>query len=440
MEGAKKRMKSSRKKTGLTYQARKTAWITGSDKRIKKRKQTKRFSVLTIKDTKMQRPSNLAPVGSQGAEGIQIFTGEDAEDRSSEAIALELTRLAGRFVTIDFIGNTTPITGKMMSVLEHNATMNGLEGGVQIIPLRTISKISVSPYGYLSTLNDSVLRVVDTGSNSIIAAIPNMRGANSFAFTPNGEKMYIAVTLTSELVIIDTFSHAIIDKQIMVSDPTGIAITPDGARAYLSNRIANSVIVIDTATFNVITTITVGSWPGPIQVTPDGSKVYVCNMNGSCVSVINTATNEVTATIGFNGICENLIIAPDGKEVYVTCPLRKGIMIINTATDTDDKFVLLPGTPKGITITPDGAFVYIALSDTTLVAVLDTVARELVGLGLSVVGNPQSVAATPDGTRVYVTINSPPSVAIIHAASNLIIDSFPVADAPNEIVISPFIP
>jgi len=74
---------------------------------------------------------------------------------------------------------------------------------------------------------------------------------------------------------------------IIVGDyPRSVAFSPDGEKAYVANALDDTVSVIAVATGDVTDTITVGDYPISVAFSPDGEKAYVANYSGDTVSVI----------------------------------------------------------------------------------------------------------------------------------------------------------
>src|SRR4051812_12215777 len=89
------------------------------------------------------------------------------------------------------------------------------------------------PRAYVANFNDNTVSVIDSATNTVVAAVP-------------------------------------------VEGVGNIAVTPDGAFAYLTTA-HNTVSVLDTATNTVVATMPVGPAPSTIAITPNGDFAYVTN-------------------------------------------------------------------------------------------------------------------------------------------------------------------
>jgi YVTN family beta-propeller protein len=161
-------------------------------------------------------------------------------------------------------------------------------------------------------VNSNTVSVIDTATNTVLAAVPVEGVPEAVAVTPDGKHAYVAnaasIDVNGTVSVIDTATNTVVATiPAGPFDPSGVAVTPDGKHAYVVllnvlNVNSNTVSVIDTATNTVVATVTVGLNPqGGVAFTPDGKHAYVTNagsidVNGT-VSVIDTATNTVVATV-----------------------------------------------------------------------------------------------------------------------------------------------
>jgi YVTN family beta-propeller protein len=162
--------------------------------------------------------------------------------------------------------------------------------------------IAITPSGSAvwvgqGSLGGATIQVIDTATNTV-TSFPVGHGLNgpiSIAFTPDGAFAYLA-NFDNTVSVIDTTTQSEVAAVPVGSLPFYVALTPGGAFAYVANLLGNSVSVIDTATNTVVATVPVGSFPRALAFTPDGASAYVTNFLGNSISVVDTATNTVTAT------------------------------------------------------------------------------------------------------------------------------------------------
>jgi len=166
--------------------------------------------------------------------------------------------------------------------------------------------VAVTPDGskvYVAKAAGSV-SVIDTATNTVVGSpITVGRFPQGVAVTPDGSKVYVTNVQSpnpSVVSVIATATNTVIATIPLGGTSIGVAVTPDGSKAYVAN-VANAffnVFVIDTATNAVIgSPIPVGLSPFGVAVTPDGRKVYVANQSSNNVFVIDTASNLVLAVV-----------------------------------------------------------------------------------------------------------------------------------------------
>jgi YVTN family beta-propeller protein len=148
------------------------------------------------------------------------------------------------------------------------------------------------------SISGATIQVINTATQTI-TSFPIGHGGNgafSIAFTPDGAFAYLA-NLDNTVSVIDTSTDTEVAAIPVGAFPLYVAVSPNGAFAYAANLLGNSVSVIDTATNTVVATVPVGSRPRGVAFTPDSAFAYVTNSSSNTISVIDTATDTVTATL-----------------------------------------------------------------------------------------------------------------------------------------------
>ena len=96
----------------------------------------------------------------------------------------------------------------------------------------------------------------------------------------------------------------VVDTITVGNSPNSVAFSPNGEKAYVANGGDGTVSVITVATGDVVDTITVGDYPSSVAFSPSGEKAYVANFDDGTVSVINTSRSvgnaEALAKTGGN--------------------------------------------------------------------------------------------------------------------------------------------
>jgi YVTN family beta-propeller protein len=213
--------------------------------------------------------------------------------------------------------------------------------------------IILSPDGkYIYAVSGNSVAVISTINNIVVNIIPIPNFSDSLAITPDGSRLYVAISGTfpsydNRVVVIDTVTSSIIATLNVGTRPINVAIDAFGNRAYIvvngnyfMGSGISSVAVIDIQTNVVIATIPVGNNPTYELITPNGSKVFVINTNPNTgdITAINTVTNT-TSSIMVGNSPVNMAIIPDGSKLIVTTT-GNYIAIVDTATQSFYQLVI----------------------------------------------------------------------------------------------------
>lgn len=306
-----------------------------------------------------------------------------------------------------------------------------------------------APFAYIPNRgSDNYVSVIDTLTNTIVAAVPLTAGAQpvGVAATPDGKSVYVTSQIGDIVSMIDTAMNTVkaVVHLAAGAQPNGVAVSPDSSRVYVADSGNNTVSVIDTTTNAIVAAVPVGSTPVGVDVTPDGKSVYVANTNDHTISVIATATNAVAAIVTLPGLASSpfgVAVTPNGAAVYVTSWGDNTVYVIATASNSILTTVSVGPGPRGVAVTPNGAAVYVTnendqgVPNGDSVSVIDTATNKVkTVVPLPAGSQPIGVAVTPDGSRVYVADlgNTPGNsmVSVIDTATNTVVTAVPVGINP----------
>ncbi len=122
------------------------------------------------------------------------------------------------------------------------------------------------------------------------------------------KSLYVTNYFNNTLSVIDTNTLTVVKTIDVCSGPRNIAFTPDGNKAFVACSNSNEVAVIDAQSEEVSRYIPVGDFPYDVAVSPDGSKAYVTCLDSWEVYVIDTNSESVLKVL--SGVRE-----PRGVEV-----------------------------------------------------------------------------------------------------------------------------
>lgn len=272
----------------------------------------------------------------------------------------------------------------------------------------------------LSRINNYLLLIM-----LIMVHAQSLEAAGTFAYT--GDE------INNEVYVVDTATNTQIAAIPVLGLPRALAATPDGTRVYVACSGDATVKYIDTATNTVAGSISIIAAPPfrDIAITPDGSTAYLIVGGFGITSVVPIAlpSHVVGTFIPIPATAQAIAIAPDGNTAYVTgnTPLLPGPAAYNLypiaiPANTVGAPISL-GTPvetvgSFIAISPDGNTAYISNTSLGTVSPVDLgapLAAARVAVGLT----SQDIAITPDGTTAYVVVPSVSAVRPLNLAAPL---------------------
>jgi YVTN family beta-propeller protein len=228
---------------------------------------------------------------------------------------------------------------------------------------------------YVSIFNDQrtihSIDVLDTGSNSVVATIPQPARPYLPAVTPDGKRLYVPNHDVAEVSVIDTATNAVIAQIGVAPNPHWVDFSPDGRHAYTANHESNLISVIDTTTLKVLNTIPVGMSPHSVAVNPHRPLVANVNFDSASVSVINTITQKVIATIPVGQNPQDIAWAPDGRFAYTVNQGSSTISVIDSITNQVTTTIPTGADPTSIALVPNTRQAYISNLDGKTLTVLD---------------------------------------------------------------------
>ncbi|SIR97162.1 YncE family protein [Micromonospora avicenniae] len=198
-----------------------------------------------------------------------------------------------------------------------------------------------------------------------------------------------------------------------LASPTGLAITPDGSRVYAALSGSNEIAKIDAATLAVTRQIDLSAYPSPTNLSLDGDRLWVgYGVKGSCAGGILSLDLSAAASAPVQ-VADRMYGAPPAAGAGTTVATgESGLSPSNLrAYDVSTTPATLRGIINGsanglwdlndLTITPDGAHAITVFPGSGL-DVWDTTTLTKVrtyGSRSEYPGAPRSVARSADGAH-----------------------------------------
>ena len=244
---------------------------------------------------------------------------------------------------------------------------------------------------YFSNEVDHTLDVVPTATLKVSAQIPLTGRPNNISITPDGRKVYVAITGSDAFVdVIDTREQRNVRRIPMLGGVHNVFVTPDGKYVVAGMIGARTLTVIDTDTDRPVWSLHFdgGVRPMAFEQNPDGSTkrifVQISNYHGfyvvdfeKRVVVQKVPMPELPLTQQDNDGLQGspghgLAVSPDGTQLWSTSKPNDHVY----AWSLPD-LEYLGGVPVGhhpdwLTMTPDSRYLYSANAGSNDVSVIDT--------------------------------------------------------------------
>jgi YVTN family beta-propeller protein len=279
------------------------------------------------------------------------------------------------------------------------------------------------------------------------AKVVQYRTPLNVALRPGSRELYVTCEAASLVAVVDTASERMVAEIPVGGQPTDLTFSPDGKRAYVTNRLDDSLSVVDTETRKVTATVPVGDEPHGVRTDASGKTLYVLNTSSDDISVIDAGSLRELKRLAAGRSPWALALSPSGGRLLITNalsqfvkfrdPPRSEITVVDTGQSViEDRLRLAEANMLlGIAWHPGGEFaIATLLRSKNLVPMTRMLQGWTVtnGLGLiwpdgrvdqvlldepdSCFPDPTTVAFTPDGTHALVTSAGSDRVAVIDIA------------------------
>ena len=138
------------------------------------------------------------------------------------------------------------------------------------------------------------------------------------ALSADGHRLYVVCQGSDELRVVDTGSNRIIATVSLGRSPRGITLSPDRKQIYITNANDDTVSVIDAVTLKVRRTLATGFEPAGLVTDRTGETLYVANRLSNDISVIDLEKGEETRRLLAGRGSSYLALSPDGSRIYAT--------------------------------------------------------------------------------------------------------------------------
>jgi YVTN family beta-propeller protein len=304
---------------------------------------------------------------------------------------------------------------------------------------------------YAAEQFSNTVSVTDPASNKLLGVIrlgdpqpgnlsPLYRGqllVHGMGFSPDHKTLAVVSIGSNSVTFIDTATNTVKHTTYLGRSPHEAFFTPDGREVWVTVRGEDYVAVLDGTTYEEKMRIKVPNGPGMQIFSPDGKYGYVCSSFAPETDIIGVADHRIVARVKQESpFCPNIAVTPDGRQVWFTLkdigktqvfdahPPFAPLMTLDTGPITNH---------VNIVHNANGTFAYVTVGGLNLVRVFRT---DTFGEVATIhVGNlPHGVWPSGDGTRLYVGLENADALAVIDTLANEVIAEVPIGQAPQAVV------
>src|SRR3977135_3994384 len=290
---------------------------------------------------------------------------------------------------------------------------------------------------------DRLLGVIKLGDPLPANFSPLYRGqllVHGMGFSPDHRTIAVVAIGSNAVNFIDTATNSVKHITYVGRSPHEAFYTMDGSEVWVVVRGENYVAVLDGTTYQEKTRIVVANGPGMTIFSPDGKYGYVCSSFTPEPAVITVADHKIVGKVQqASPFCPNIAATPDGAQVWFTLKDTGKVQVFNAKPP----FTLLQTLDTGpitnhvnIVRNAHGQFAYVTVGGLNQVKVFRTDDFSLVAT-IPVGKLPHGIWPSGDGSRVYVGLENADGMAAIDTATNKLIATSPVGQAPQAITYVP---
>jgi YVTN family beta-propeller protein len=263
---------------------------------------------------------------------------------------------------------------------------------------------------------------------------------HGMGFSPDHKIIAVVSIGSNSVTFIDTATNAVKHTTYVGRSPHEAFFTPDGKEVWVTVRGEDYVAVLDGRSFEEKARIKVPAGPGMQIFSPDGKYGYVCSSFNPETVVITVADHQIVGRVKQDSpFCPNIAATPDGKQVWFTLKDVGKTMVF----DARPPFSVLKSIDTGpitnhvnFAHTARGTFAYVTIGGLNEVKVFRT--DDFSQVATIPVGKlPHGVWPSGDGSRIYVGLENADGMAAIDTATNRLIATSPVGQAPQAITYVP---
>jgi len=307
---------------------------------------------------------------------------------------------------------------------------------------------------YAAEQFSNTVSVIDPADNRLLGVIrlgdpaptnfsPLYRGqvlVHGLGFSPDHRTLAVVSIGSNSVTFIDTQTNAVKHTTYVGRAPHEAFFTPDGKEVWVTVRGESYVLVLDATTYEEKLKIETPNGPGMQIFSPDGIYGFVCSSFTPETQVISVADHKIVGRIPQTSpFCPNIAATPDGHQIWFTLKDSGKTQVF----DAQPPFAVLKTLETGpitnhvnFVSRSSGTLAYVTVGGLNQVQVFRTSDFEKIAT-IAVGRLPHGIWPSGDGSRMYVGLENDDRMEVIDTASNKVIASIPIGQAPQAVVYVP---
>ncbi len=301
--------------------------------------------------------------------------------------------------------------------------------------------------------------IVDPSTNTVVHVIHGLPMVHGVTSAPDGSALYFSNEVDHTLDIVPAAMMSVSQQIPLSGRPNNIAITPDGKKVYVAITRGDAFVdVIDLEAGRVVKAIPTAGGVHNVFITPDGKYIAAGMIGARTLTIIDTETDEPVWSLRFDssgtgaypdgGVRPMAFEAnPDGstKRIFVQISNYHGFYVIDFETRAVVQKVAIPELPisqvsndalqgspaHGLAVSPDGSQVWSTSKPNDHVYVWSLPDLQFLG-GVHVGHHPDWLTMTPDGRYLYAANAGSNDVSVIDTETIEEIARIKVGHAPKR--------
>lgn len=183
-------------------------------------------------------------------------------------------------------------------------------------------------------LGAGLMYVIDTRTNTLVKAIPDVPGIEGITYVPEGNKAYTSDWYENKVAIIDLTQMKVTKKLPTEAKPDGSTYATPFHKVYVSDEQGKAETVIDTVKDEIVTTIRFDSEAGVPLYDPVSHMVYVNLQDDDLIAVIDPMTDTIIDRYPVGDCRGNhgMAIDPEHHRLFIACEGNNLLVVFDLDT------------------------------------------------------------------------------------------------------------